>query len=141
MASKKLPAQFVALLKSVTAKRARTVITHILKHGQITTEELKDTYGYSHPPRAVRDVKERGIPIETLKVRGKDGRPIAVYRFGDPSTVRRAFAGRHAFPKAFKTKLLQNSGSRCHVCFQQYEERYLQVDHRIPYEVAGDVEV
>ena len=29
--------------------------------------------------------------------------------------------------------------SRCHICFQAYQERYLQIDHRIPYEVAGDI--
>ena len=35
----------------VLAKRAKTVIDHILKHGHITTEELKNLYGYDHPPR------------------------------------------------------------------------------------------
>jgi hypothetical protein len=50
----------------VTAKRPKTVIGHILKHGQITTEELKNLYGYNHPPRAARDVKEHGIPIERV---------------------------------------------------------------------------
>ncbi|WP_369334486.1 helix-turn-helix domain-containing protein [Candidatus Thiosymbion oneisti] len=54
------------MLESVEAKRPKTVIDHILKHGQITTEELKDTYGYNHPPRATRDVREQGIPIKTL---------------------------------------------------------------------------
>jgi len=40
----KLPADFLKLCKGVTTKRARTVIQHILKHGQITTQDLKDTY-------------------------------------------------------------------------------------------------
>jgi hypothetical protein len=53
--------EFIELLKSVVAKRPKTVIDHILKHGFITTENLKNLYGYNHPPRAVRDVKEHGI--------------------------------------------------------------------------------
>ena len=50
------PKEFLDLLESVTAKRPRTVIQHILKNGFITSQELKDIYGYNHPPRAVRDV-------------------------------------------------------------------------------------
>ena len=37
-----LPEWFIAKAKAVTAKRAKTVIDHILKHGHITTEELKN---------------------------------------------------------------------------------------------------
>jgi hypothetical protein len=52
------PKEFLDILDSVKAKRPRTVIQHILEHGLITSQELKDTYGYNHPPRAVRDVRE-----------------------------------------------------------------------------------
>ena len=45
MTSPKFPPEFLALLKKVTAKRPRTVIDHILKYGQITTEELREIYG------------------------------------------------------------------------------------------------
>ena len=79
----KLPADFLKKLKSVTAKRPRTVIQHILKHGSITTEELSELYGYDHAPRAARDVRELGIPLVTFRVEGKSGRKIASYRFGD----------------------------------------------------------
>lgn len=41
-----LPADFIARCQAVTDKRPRTVINHILTHGYITTEELKETYGY-----------------------------------------------------------------------------------------------
>ena len=140
MQSKNLPKEFLDRLKAVTSKRPRTVIEHILKHGFITTEELKSKYGYNHPPRAARDVREQGIPVETFRVAGSDGRKIAAYRFGDPSAVRRGFlGGRRAFPKAFKAALVESIGSRCQICFQEHQERYLQIDHRIPYEVVGDV--
>lgn len=74
------PKEFLELLESVTAKRPRTVIQHILKNGYITSEELKDVYGYNHPPRAVRDVREYGIPLVTYRVQGSDGRKIAAYK-------------------------------------------------------------
>ena len=37
--------EFLDLLKSITAKRPKTVIDHILKYGFITTEDLKNKYG------------------------------------------------------------------------------------------------
>lgn len=73
------PKAFLELLESVTEKRPRTVIQHILKHGYITSQELKDLYGYNHPPRAARDVREHGIPLVIYRVEGADGRKIAAY--------------------------------------------------------------
>lgn len=77
MTNPRLPQTFVALCKKVTAKRARTVIAHILEHGFITTDELKTQSGYDHPPRASRDVREQGIPLVPSKVSGANGRKIA----------------------------------------------------------------
>ena len=136
----KLPKAFLQRLKTVKGKRSRAVVDHILKHGHITTEDLKDTYGYDHPPRAARDVREQGIPLETFKTVGKHGRTIAAYRFADPSDVRGArHAGWRVLSKALKKELLQRNGARCAICSCEYEHRYLQIDHRVPYEVAGDV--
>jgi Helix-turn-helix domain len=70
------PEDFLERCRSITAKRARTVIDHLLEHGQISTEEIKNTYGYNHPPRAIRDVREIGIPIETFTITGSDGRKM-----------------------------------------------------------------
>lgn len=65
----------------------------------ITTEELRDVYGYDHPPRAARDARDEGIPLETLRVRNSQGRTIAAYRFGDPALVRAGRTGeRRSFP-------------------------------------------
>jgi hypothetical protein len=98
--SEKYPKAFLDLCKSVTAKRSKTVIEHILKHGHITTEELKEKYGHNHPPRATRDVREHGIPLETFRVTGSDGRKIAAYRFGDVSKKRfRKLSGRTGLSK------------------------------------------
>lgn len=140
MTKPKLPADFVKLCRSVTAKRPRTVIEHILKHGFITTQELRDRYGYNHPPRAARDVKEHGIPLEMFRVKGRDGRKIAAYRFGDPSKARRGKqAGRTLLSKEIKRQLIELYGPRCMIYMETFPARELQVDHRIPFEVQGDI--
>jgi hypothetical protein len=138
MAPPKLSKKLLQLVTAVTDRRPKTVIDHILKHGFITTQGLK--YGYNHPPRAAKDVREQGIPLETFRVRGGDGRSIAAYRFGDLSKIRRGcLGGRRAFPKGFKAKIAAHRGTGCCICLTQFEERYLQIDHRVPYEVVGDV--
>jgi len=134
VASLELPKAFLARAKAVTAKRAKTVIDHIIKHGSITTEELKVKYGYNHPPRAARDVREQGIPLKTFTHIGSDGRTIAAYRFDlDALADFGKFGGRKAFPKITKKALLKRDGPRCSVCGLEYESRYLQVDHCVPF--------
>lgn len=141
MTRQKWPPRFLKLIKSVQQKRARTVLDHILDHGHVTTEELKERYGYNHPPRAARDVREQGIPLETFWVEGSDGRRIGAYRFGDPAEVRTdRTSGRTAFAARLKEALIEEHGSRCNIYGTSFPERDLQIDHRIPYEVAGDAE-
>lgn len=141
MPKKDYPKEFLDLCQSVTAKRPKTVITHILKHGQITTEELKNLYGYNHPPRAARDVKEHGIPIERITVVGTDGRKIAAYRFGDTTNLKvRCFDGRTGLSKQIKDALIAKYGCRCFIYLEEMPEAALQIDHRVPFEVAGESE-
>ena len=135
----KLSEEFLKLCHSVNAKRAKTVIEHILKYGHITTEELKNIYGYDHPPRAVRDVREHGIPIETFRITGSHGRKIAAYRFGDPDKSRfEKLSGRTGFSEHIKESLIRKYGSKCFIYLEKMEEKELQIDHRVPYEIAGD---
>lgn len=131
--------EFLELCRSVKAKRPKTVIDHILEHGHITTEDLKEKYGYNHPPRAVRDVKEHGIPLETFRVTGSDGRKIAAYRFGNSDGKRfRKLAGRTGLSKKIKETLIAKYGCKCFIYLEDTDERELQIDHRIPYEIDGD---
>ncbi len=131
--------EFLKLLQSVTAKRPKTVIDHILKNGFITSEELKNIYGYNHPPRAVRDVREHGIAIETYRITGSDGRKIAAYKFGESNTIRFAkLSGRTTLSKSIKNKLISNFGCKCFIYQEIMNEKDLQIDHRIPFEVDGD---
>jgi 5-methylcytosine-specific restriction endonuclease McrA len=140
MTQPEYPPEFLALLAAVKGKRSRVVVEHILKNGFITTEELENIYGYSHPPRAIRDVREQGIPLETFSVKNAEGRTIAAYRFADfDKTILGRIGGRTTITKAFKNQLLETADSKCSICLSPFESRYLQVDHRVPYEVAGDV--
>jgi hypothetical protein len=135
------PKEFLDLLESVTAKRPRTVIQHILKNGYVTSQELKDIYGYNHPPRAIRDVREYGIPVVTYRIPGGDGRSIAAYRFGDPKDIKNILsktAGRTILSKALKHALIEKYGSKCFIYMEEMDEGILQVDHRIPYEIGGE---
>jgi len=137
--NKKIHPALLKIIRKVKGKRPKTVIDHILKHGFITTEELERDYGYNHPPRAARDVREAGIPLETFKVKGTHGRIIAAYRFGDLRKIEdNKLNGRKIFPKELKKKLYKRSDGKCEICSCKYEERYLQIDHRIPYEIKGD---
>tara|TARA_R110002110_G_scaffold23494_4_gene89459 strand:+ start:629 stop:1378 length:750 start_codon:yes stop_codon:yes gene_type:complete len=129
-----------ALCLKITGKRARTVIDHILEYGIITNEELSDLYGYDHPPRAIRDVRENGIPLITHNVTSpKTGRRMGAYTFDDVSKIKRGrIGGRKAFSIQFKKELIAAYGFKEAFTGEWLDGRYLQIDHRIPYEVSGD---
>lgn len=137
----KLPKKILNRLEAVSAKRPRTVIQHILKHGSITTQELSEVYGYEHPPRAIRDVRELGIPIVKTNAKDKSGKSIVKYMFGDLSKwsgVSRKASGRTALSKALKSALIERFGSRCFIYLEAMDAASLQVDHRVPYEIGGE---
>ncbi len=135
------PKEFLDFLNSITAKRSRTVIQHILKHGFITSEELRDLYGYDHPPRAVRDVREYGIPIVTYRITGGNERSIAAYKFGNPNEITNTLSkvsGRTVITKVIKQALIEKYGSKCFIYLEDMDEAILQIDHRLPYEIDGE---
>lgn len=135
----KIPRKIIAKAKSITGKRSRVVIDHLLKHQTITTEDIEN-YGYKHPPRAIRDVREQGLPLEMFWTTSSEGHKIAGYRFGDQKKIKHdRVGGRKVFSKVFRTSVIDAHGSRCAICVTGFEDRYFQLDHCIPYEVAGDI--
>lgn len=134
---RKLAEQVIASGKN---KRAIAVLRALLVKGSITTDELNDL-GYNHPPRAVGDVRDLGIPIVTGSTRSeRTGRRMAVYSFGDPAKIQEGrIGGRSALPKKFKVKLIERYGSIDCITGAVLDERVLQIDHRIPYRIAGDI--
>ena len=62
-------------------------------------------YGYQHPPRAARDVRELGIPLVTFRIKSSDGRSIGAYKFGNVHTATDVVSkahGRTALSNALK---------------------------------------
>lgn len=137
-----LSEEFRDKLKSVTNKRARYVIDTILDKGFCSTQDLKDA-GYEHAPRAARDVRELGIPLETYRIKDREGKSIAAYRFGDWDEYKRQnllskTSGRTQLSNTLKQSLIDSYGSICFLYKESYPEQQLQVDHRIPYEILGE---
>lgn len=137
-----LPQDFIDVLNAVTNKRARFVIDTILKNGYCSTEDLKNG-GYEHAPRAARDVRELGIPLQTFKIKDSAGKNIAAYKFGDWEEAKRKnqllkTSGRTQLTEKLKNALLERYGARCNLYGEKYPAKLLQPDHRIPYEIGGD---
>ena len=75
------------------------------------------------------------------RVKSSDGRTIGAYRFGNPElagNVVSKVAGRTALSKALKKALIDRFGAKCFIYLQSMDEKLLQVDHRIPYEIGGE---
>jgi hypothetical protein len=125
-------AEFLERVREVRNKRAKLVLDTIIENGSITTAELKQR-GYQDPRRAARDVRELGFRLKTKRVT-IDGRSMAQYSFDD-GPIESAKAGRSAVPKSLRLAIIQAAGGKCQICRSSYN---LQVDHRVPYEVAGE---
>lgn len=120
-------------IQGINNKRAKIVLEHILANGSISTEDLQ-SLGYDHPPRAARDVRELGIQLITTIVRNSSGRRMASYTFADaPLDPRKT--GRIQLSKKVRSALIREAGGKCEICRAEHN---LQVDHRIPYQVAGE---
>lgn len=121
-------------IESVTNKRARFVLDSIARNGVVTTEEINRA-GYEHPPRAVPNARELGFSIKTIKVKHSNGRSIAAYVFAEVDKIDAKKSGRLALPKKLRNEIIASAEGRCQICGS---DSNLQVDHRIPYEVAGE---
>jgi hypothetical protein len=139
MAKPNYSAELLAAAAKVTTKRGKTLVNHILQHGSVSTEELETIYALTDAASAARDVRDAGVPLAKTSGKRKTGRQMAVYTFGDPSLIRGdRFQGRRGFPKGFKETLILKYGAKCSLCSTPYEPRYLQIDHRVPYQIAGE---
>ncbi|MCY4069540.1 MAG: hypothetical protein OXE79_10635 [Acidimicrobiaceae bacterium] len=120
-----------------TSGRSRRVVEQILDHGYVTTPTLA-SLGYDHPPRAARDVRDRGIPLETV-MKEVNNKKIAHYRFPDPPMILdRTASGRLSISKQFRQDVLDHYGQRDLFTGVPSESSELQIDHRIPFHISGD---
>jgi hypothetical protein len=132
----RVSADLAAHIAAVKNKRARFVLDAIAKKGMVTTEEINQA-GYEHPPRAVRDARELGFPIRTIKVKHSNGRAIAAYIFPENARFGRGKSGRRSPTKKQRDAIIDTAGEKCQICAVTEN---LQVDHRVPYEVAGETD-
>ena len=131
--AEKLPNEMLERIAAVTNKRARVVLDTIVSNGIITTDELKEI-GYNHPPRAARDVRELGFTLKTTIVKNAaTGKRMAAYTL--LPTVEAGKHGRVQLPKKERNAIIGAAGGKCQICGATHD---LQVDHRVPYEVAGE---
>lgn len=129
--------EFIKKIRQVTNKRARFVLDTIVEKGFITTEEL-NAAGYDHPPRAARDVRELGFPLVTGSAKHSvTGKTIASYSLGKEGLTS-GKSGRSAMPKKIRDSIIAQHNGLCQLCKANHN---LQVDHCIPYEVAGETEI
>ena len=126
-------------VRTSSNKRAVAAIKAMLEKGYVTTDDLNDL-GYNHPPRAVGDVRDAGIPVITGSgISERSNRRMAVYRLGEAKDiVNGRIGGRSALPKAFKEKLIARYGSQDCITGAVLPPQVLQMDHRVPFRVAGD---
>lgn len=123
----------------VCSSRAAKVINHILEHGSIDSEQIANM-GFVHGARAVGDVRDQGVPLITGSTKSSDNRNIAVYTFGPASEIRKhKFGGRINFPASLKRQLIERDGLFCAISKQPHPEAELQIDHRVPYYISGDI--
>jgi len=126
------PKELLNRISKVSNKRARLVLDTIIANGSVTTDELKE-FGYNHAPRAARDVRELGFTLITTMVTGAGGKRMAAYSLDTAVEVGKS--GRIHMPKKERDAIIVASGSKCQICGAIHD---LQVDHRVPYEVAGE---
>lgn len=127
-----------AFVKNNKTGRAVLALKAMLKSGFVTTDDL-NALGYNHPPRAIADVRDQGIPVVTESVTNSDGKRMARYRLGTADAIRAGQTGRTNFTKKFRNELLAKYGSVDCITGAEHELRSLQIDHRIPYRIAGDL--
>jgi len=123
-----------ALIEAVNNKRARFVLDAIVKNGMVSTEEISKA-GYDHPPRAARDVREFGFPLKTLKVKHSNGRTIAAYTLDLEKLQNPSMGGRKAVSKKEHQQIIKKLAGKCRISSSTLN---LQIDHRIPYQIAGE---
>jgi hypothetical protein len=128
----KLPEELLTRIAQVTNKRARLVLDTIAQKGSITTAELQKL-GYDHAPRAARDVRELGFTLVTTMVKNASGKRMAEYSLA--LNVEAVKTGRLRLPKKDRDAVIRASGGKCQLCGAAHD---LQVDHRVPYQVAGE---
>lgn len=117
-------------------RRAVAAVRLMLENGSVTTAEMA-ALGYDHPPRALMDAKDAGVPFVMQMIRSEDGKRMARYTLTDDAK-RANSTGRQTIPKWIKAALLERDGSFDRLTGIPALPASLTVDHRIPFQIGGD---
>lgn len=123
--------------------RGRKAIDALKENGIVTKYDLiRAGIAPSQTARAIRDLKDHGIPIQALSriKTPESSNPVVRYTFGDRRDIHSEWQdGRRLVPKGMKEKLIRVYGARCAYCGEKLEPRKLQVDHRLPVKYFGEL--
>ena len=127
-------------LLQTLGKRPKAVLTRLLENESVSTYEL-GVLGYDQPPRAAQDLKEHGVKLRVTHGKHPEtGNRMGIYWLDDEQPLLDGtFNGRQAFPKDFRRKVFNEYQSHCLFCGVALEDSRLQIDHRIPYQIAGEI--
>lgn len=125
--------------------RERAVVDAIKDHGYFIKYDLNGKgLDEAQGPRAIKDVEERGIPIERMsriKV-PQSKRPIARYAFGDTNKIdENRRLGRQTYVYSLKNKMIAVFGPYCVFCGRKLDPSELQIDHKLPVKYFGELPV
>lgn len=134
-----LSPEWIAAVRALKhTARGRKVLEHLLEHGTINLYEIETTLHEAHAPSAIRDVKDRGVPIVPTRKVMAGGKMRQEYALQPNAPLRVGMIGRTGFSKDFKKRLTDHYGAKCLICGTEYDPRYLQPDHRVPQRIGGD---
>lgn len=133
-------AQITAIKRTIGElgrNRQRKALHLMLEHGWVTLQQVRDPWGdysaYATPERAIKDLGDLGITLESEAVPGEG--VVQRYRFvSRPDQLRRARRNL----TGVRSALIERDGPACHRCQRELDPDKLQVDHRIPVLVAGE---
>lgn len=131
---RKIAIDYIARVKTGRAVKA---LQAMLDNESVTTDDLS-AMGYEHPPRAIGDIRDQGIPVVTERAVSSSDRRMARYRLGSADQVREGQTGRTNFSKKFRALMLATYGPVDAITRAVHKPSALQIDHRVPYRVAGD---
>lgn len=119
------------------SKRARAALDIMIAEGAVTTLELRERHGLEHAPRAIRDLKDAGAAVTSNMVT-IDGKRMSRYQLEDIMAPGSGSSPRNPITKVDRDRIIAEFDGRCAVCGSEFAR--LQLDHRVPFAIAGDPE-
>lgn len=122
--------------------RGKKAVDALNEKGEVTKFDLIDKgVAASQTARAIRDLKDHGIPIVT-KGRINTNRsknPMVLYCYGKVADINSSWGiGRDNRNYRIKDELMEKYGNHCAFCGRRFNPSELQVDHRLPLKYFGD---